>query len=367
MRISILNDTSKNSNWGCAATVHGLRQSLAYVFNPSVMDSIELQPLPYKKIKLLRNRSVSAVARCLADPQHTTGQLATQLEKLNFKNTDGPLPDLLVLNGEGGIHSKSGHLMRFLGVAKLFKELGARVSAVNQSVDLGVNSREAKILGIVYRSLDFVSVREPISLRLLQQIGVHDAVLVPDAAFSVTLATQDEKNEVASRLELPERYVCLTGSSDITKRSGNIFLKLYECLKQVSGLPVVMMASTKTDRALAKILRAHDPSVMVMTDDYDYRSALAVISGADLLVGGRFHPTIFAAREGTPVVPFKGNTHKMEGLMELLSYPIDPIDWHDLADCETQIKYALNDHQALGQLLAVNSEQRADEVIRLAV
>lgn len=367
MNISILNDTSKTSNWGCAATVHGLRNTLTAVFERDTISSIELSPLPYKKVKLLRNRAISSLAGCLEDSAHLPEELAARLRKLNFNLQDYQLPDRLILNGEGDIHTKSGHLMRLLGIAKLCKELGVKVSAVNQSVDLDVDSRNARILSNVYSTLDFVSVREPVSLRLLQRIGVSDAVLIPDAAFSVEPANQDEKDEVISRLGLPEHYVCLTGSSAITKKSGDIFLMVYECLRRMTGLPVVLLASTKTDKALANILQTHDPSVTVMTDAYDYRSALAVIAEADLLVGGRFHPAIFAAREGTPVVPFKGNTHKMEGLMELLSYPVHPVDWRALSDCELQIKRVLNDHRELGQLLAVKSEQLSDDVNRLAV
>ena len=39
---------------------------------------------------------------------------------------------------------------------------------------------------------------------------------------------------------------------------------------------------------------------------------------AQILVGGRFHPTILAALVGTPFVAVPSNTHKMAGLMEML-------------------------------------------------
>lgn len=367
MKITILNDTSRNTNWGCAATMNGLRHALMKVFDQSTIDSLELQPLPYKKIKLLRNRAEGAVAKCLMDPRHSTAQLVALLKNLNFDFRESLLPDLLVLNGEGGIHSKSGHLVRFLGIAKLFKELGVKVLAVNQSVDLDIDSRYSRVVKAVYNELDFVSVREPVSLRLIHQIGVPNAVLVPDAAFSVEPVNDEVENRARSELELPERYVCLTGSSDITKRAGSKFLQVYESLKQVAGLPVIMMASTKTDRALARILTTHDPSVKVITDAYDYRTAVAVISGAELLVGGRFHPIIFAARQGTAVVPFKGNTHKMEGLMELLSYPVAPVDWNRLDDCQQQIDRVLNNRQALATLLSVNSEKLSGELNRFSI
>lgn len=366
MNISILNDTSKTSNWGCAATVAGLKAALTSAYPGSSLTSIELQPLPYRKIKLLRTRATHALADCLVDAGHTTSTLAGRLQKLNFNLADYPLPDRLILNGEGDIHSRSGHLMRLLGIAMLFKESGVRVSAVNQSVDIVAGSRQANILGKIYNALDFVSVREPVSLRLLEQIGVSNVRVVPDAAFSITPATQAEKAAVRDRLELPEQYVCLTGSSDISKRSGDLFMKVYEGLKRVAGLPVIMMASTKTDKALAKQLQAHDPAVRVMTDAYDYRSALAVIAESELLVGGRFHPIIFAAREGTPVVPFKGNTHKMEGLMELLSYPVDPINWQELSICESEIERVLKDKDSIAQLLKENSERLSKQVIGLA-
>ena len=57
--------------------------------------------------------------------------------------------------------------------------------------------------------------------------------------------------------------------------------------------------------------------------------AMAVIAKAYVVIGGRQHPNIFAAMQTVPFIPLKGNTHKMEGVVELLKYPMDVLDWND--------------------------------------
>lgn len=366
VKISILNDTSRTSNWGCAGTMHGLRSTLAAAAGGEEhVDSVELQPLPFRKIKLLRSHAVSKLASCLEDPDHSTDQLAAALVKLNFEPANLELPDRLYFNGEGDIHSRSGHLVRLLGIAMLYKELGAEVYAVNQSVDLEKDSRAANLVRIAYRSFDFVSVREPCSLRLLQGLGLDNVALVPDAAFSVTPATGEEIRKTASNLGLPARYVCLTGSSDLNAKSAQPLLTVFESLKQITGLPIVMLASTKTDKALANRLQAVDPDVRVVTDEFDYRTAIAVIAGSELLAGGRFHLAIFAAIQGTPIVPFEGNTHKIKGLVELLSYPVDSLDWKQLSDCPDRIRRVFGAPGVLGQLLSKRGGELAKQLERL--
>jgi polysaccharide pyruvyl transferase WcaK-like protein len=49
-----------------------------------------------------------------------------------------------------------------------------------------------------------------------------------------------------------------------------------------------------------------------------FRELTAIQSLAEIVVGGRFHPTILAALVGTPFVAVPSNTHKMAGLMEML-------------------------------------------------
>jgi len=346
--------------------MNGLRGVLSGLCDTNQVNSVELLPLPYRKIKLFRRHAVSRLASCLKDPNAAPDVLSGALKSLNYELDASQLPDRLYLNGEGDIHSRSGHLARLLGIASLHKRLGACVCAVNQSVDLVPGSEAASLVKMTYPTFDYISVREPCSLRLLNQLGLDKVELVPDAAFSLPPVTDEEVAVAAFELQLPAQYVCLTGSSDLNARSAGKFLPVYESVRQVTGLPVVMLASTKTDKALGKLLHDRNPEVRVITDTVDYRSVMAVIAGSQMLVGGRFHLAIFAALQGTPVVPFEGNTHKIKGLVELLAYPVGSIDWKEQELYPAQIRYVFENWTALGESLRVRSHYLAKQVRRLA-
>jgi polysaccharide pyruvyl transferase WcaK-like protein len=93
---------------------------------------------------------------------------------------------------------------------------------------------------------------------------------------------------------------------------------------------------------------------------------MSVIAGSEMLVGGRFHLAIFAALQGTPVVPFEGNTHKIKGLVELLAYPIGSIEWKEQEIYPAQIKNVFENREELGELLRVRSHDLANQVSRIA-
>jgi polysaccharide pyruvyl transferase WcaK-like protein len=81
------------------------------------------------------------------------------------------------------------------------------------------------------------------------------------------------------------------------------------------------------DLYLAIKLAAHHD---FQTIDYvltKYREAIAIISMADLVVGGRQHPNIFAAKYGVPFIGLERNRHKMQGVIELLNYPALTFSW----------------------------------------
>jgi len=53
-----------------------------------------------------------------------------------------------------------------------------------------------------------------------------------------------------------------------------------------------------------------------------------------MVLSGRFHACVFAALAGTPLVSFRSNTYKMEGLLEMLGYPIPVLDYEHLDNGE---------------------------------
>ena len=91
-------------------------------------------------------------------------------------------------------------------------------------------------------------------------------------------------------------------------------------------LPIVFLANAKTDIALAEALKVHH-NLIVIKPPVKYEQAMAIIAKAHLIIGGRQHPNIFATMHHVPFIPFRGNTHKMQGVVELLGYPLEVLPW----------------------------------------
>ncbi|MCW8821293.1 MAG: polysaccharide pyruvyl transferase family protein, partial [Sulfurovum sp.] len=98
-----------------------------------------------------------------------------------------------------------------------------------------------------------------------------------------------------------------------------------------TDVPIYFLANTKTDMYLAKKLKEkYGFSIFSVPEKHD--RAMAVIAKAYIVIGGRQHPNIFAAMQGVPFIPLQGNTHKMEGVVELLNYPLPVLKWNESSD-----------------------------------
>jgi polysaccharide pyruvyl transferase WcaK-like protein len=215
-----------------------------------------------------------------------------------------------------------------------YKNHGVWVGAINQTIDLPGDSLELEVLVQVFNLIDHVTVRDPYSYELLRDAGVKNCQLVPDAAFYCAIPESEEVETVRRQFDLPKEYIALTGSSVLSGKSFEEFYGIYKTVKKKTNMPIVLLGNTKTDFQLSEKVRRLDPSSILISNPATFRQAMAVIAGAEFFVSGRFHPIIFAARAGTAIIPLTANTHKNEGLLKLLEYPVDAIDWHAPAGIE---------------------------------
>jgi polysaccharide pyruvyl transferase WcaK-like protein len=100
-------------------------------------------------------------------------------------------------------------------------------------------------------------------------------------------------------------------------------------------IPLYFLANTKTDIHLAKKLQ-NKFQYQIFASPQKHDKAMAVIAKSYMIIGGRQHPNIFAAIHQVPFVPLQGNTHKMEGVVELLNYPMEVLKWEDINSSNIQ-------------------------------
>ncbi len=56
------------------------------------------------------------------------------------------------------------------------------------------------------------------------------------------------------------------------------------------------------------------------------QQAVDILGNADAYIGGRWHPSIFALRGGTPILPLSAKTFKMQALSEMAGLSVPPFD-----------------------------------------
>lgn len=325
MRIIYYVDTRNSENWGGQATSYGMMHLVNTSYPDADFIPTKLGELPLKNATFLRKIANWMVYFCVK--RNHLGLLKRVLHWYGVDKDIYNKFDVVCFNGEGAIHEKSGHFFRLLGSLYAFKLSGLRVYALNQTVDVRPNSLHAKLIQLVYPKMDRVSVREPISQRTLKSIGI-DSELIGDAAYALPRLSNEDRDMLASSFNLKIPFIAVTASSAMERNKASVN-KIDELIQAVSGLDrsIVFLANTKTDLYIAKKLSSKYKFKIISYTDALYKEAISIISKADLVVGGRQHPNIFAAKYGVPFIGLDGNTHKMSGVTELLNYPVPVLTW----------------------------------------
>lgn len=329
MKVAMFIDNSDAVNWGGQATAAGLKRMIQLAHPEAEVSMPAIGPLPWGKIKPVmrwRNRRLgrTILEGNLAELDAFLGRMAIDLGSFDSF-------DRVCFNGEGLMHSRSGHLYRFMGMLRHAIERGTYVAAVNQTIDIAGDEMAEAVVGHVYGRVDRLAVREPVSVDALRKLGLEPE-LIPDAAYAVPIMSDAETAERRARFNLSDDYWCLTGSS--------IFRHDQKAVSQLEGVAaaleaaapsreIVHMANTTADRWVAERVVRKRGGRIIDYRDAKYMDAKAVIAGARALIGGRQHPIIFAAMYGTPFLALGANTHKMQGVIELLRWGLPVVSWDE--------------------------------------
>lgn len=331
MRIAYFVNSFNSINWGGQATSKGIKTLVEKTYPDAEFIPLDLPSAPMKKFRIVRAIWEKKLAKAiLADDRQG---VIHSLKKLNIDESFFDGFDTVCFNGEGAIHARSGHLMRLMGMLYEYKQRGAFVSALNQTVDLGDNDLIKAVVKKVYSMVDYLAVREPVSQRELEKLGLSPD-LVADAAYALGAFSEEKVDALVSDLNLPEKFVAVTGSSFLSRNKSSVKLmdRLLRGIQEFyTDIPIYFLANTKTDMYLAKKLKEkYNFSIFSVPEKHD--RAMAVIAKAYIVIGGRQHPNIFAAMQGIPFIPLQGNTHKMEGVVELLNYPLTVLKWNESSE-----------------------------------
>ena len=326
MKIAYFVNSFNAINWGGQATSNGIK----YLINKNYPDAkfypLDMPRLPFQKIKILRKFFEYKLYDAIMSDD--TKKVYKYLDYFSIKENFFDGFTHICFNGEGAIHSNSGHFIVLMSLLYIAKKQNLYVASINQTIDLRSKPKLEKLLVKVYSSLDFVSAREPISQMYAISLGLDNINLIPDAAYGIPKLSSHEIDKIVNRYNLPEKFVGITGSSMLKrdKKSLNLVSKVIETIRANFDIHIIFLANAKTDIWIAKKLSVKY-RYTIIEPPVKYIDAIAIISKASFIVGGRQHPNIFAYEYGVPYIPFSGNTQKNLGVAKLQNYPIEPLNW----------------------------------------
>ncbi len=386
--VYFVNDTTTSSNWGCRGTTRALR-SLVEATDATIERTAYLDDLHRNERLLARLPGVTdwmadvavdvtgARERTLRGIRAVTGadrrDAWKRYESLTSRWDAVPLTvdeydaaarrvldgelltehrdairacDIVVINGEGSIYDRrrKGRVLLFLAYLAA-EHMDTECVLVNHTADVS-DPLVREAAATVYPLLDDVVFREPRSARACEALlpGDVEDHLGADAAFRhrpiddreawCRVVERDGYFSVwpdsAERVDPSEPYVCVGGSS-IYRRPDRpeydpvpAFVSVCQRLER-DVAPVVLTASCSTD---AEIMRpvAAELGLPLVGPRTPVTQAIDLLGNATVYVGGRWHPSVYAATGGTPVVTLTANTYKTEGIVEHLGLDAPTFD-----------------------------------------
>jgi polysaccharide pyruvyl transferase WcaK-like protein len=233
--------------------------------------------------------------------------------------------DTIVVNGEGTLHGASPPAVNLLYVAYVAKRtLGKTVHIVNHSCyPDGTNvAKESPVFALyrkVYQEMDFIAVREPVSAKLVADMGIT----ATESFDCLPLFVREHAAQLQRDPRQTAKTVVIGGSvawghTGAALAIGELIVKLH----QGGLLPIVLIGAdahmAADDVQFAATLQRVAAGHFVLVNATSELEWLRTIANAELLISGRFHHTIAAACLGTPFIVMESNTPKIAGLLHRL-------------------------------------------------
>ena len=223
--------------------------------------------------------------------------------------------DGVVIAGGGNLASRwPVHIYERVTLAAIAGELGRPVVVTGQTLGPDLIDADRALISRALRSARHVGVRETTSLALADDLGVEARLGVDDASF---LGGRDPRPNDGPDVSAPPSGVLVSLSLALggAPRDETVarIARLIDQAADLTGEPVAFHAHfgpldpvspPRGDAVLHEEVRARmaTPSRVVPTGDP--RAAARLARSSALLITGRYHPAVFAAPAGVPVVGF---------------------------------------------------------------
>ena len=225
--------------------------------------------------------------------------------------------DAVVVSGGGNLNSRYGWLLYERAAAvRAAEHAGVPVYVTGQSLGPVLNPEDAQVLERMLRTARSVTVREHSSLAWCRERGIDARLSVDDATDYLpasparTLHYAEGVSAGQALDELPERYVCVT-VNECTEQQAQQLARLLDNMWREHGYASVFLShfgdpqnpesgDIQAHQRIAEQLSPSTPATLLPILHAD--QSVTVHCGAAFTLTSRYHPAVFSAAAGIPVL-----------------------------------------------------------------
>lgn len=225
--------------------------------------------------------------------------------------------DAVVVSGGGNLNSRYGWLLYERAAAvRAAEHAGVPVYVTGQSLGPVLNPEDAQVLERMLRTARSVTVREHSSLAWCRERGIDARLSVDDATDYLaasparTLHYTEGVSAGQALDELPERYVCVT-VNECTEQQAQQIAHLLDSMWREHGYAPVFLShfgdpqnpesgDIQVHQCIAEQLSPSTPATLLPILHAD--QSVTVHRGAAFTLTSRYHPAVFSAASGIPVL-----------------------------------------------------------------
>lgn len=225
--------------------------------------------------------------------------------------------DAVVISGGGNLNSRFGWLLYERAAAvRAAEHAGVPVYVTGQSLGPVLNPEDAQVLERMLHTARSVTVRERSSLAWCRERGIDARLSVDDAtdylAASPARTLHYAEGVSACQVldDLPERYVCVT-VNECTEQQAQQIARLLDSMWREHGYAPVFLShfgdplnpesgDIQAHQRIAERLSPSTPATLLPILHAD--QSVTVHRGAAFTLTSRYHPAVFSAAAGIPVL-----------------------------------------------------------------
>lgn len=225
--------------------------------------------------------------------------------------------DAVVVSGGGNLNSRYGWLLYERAAAvRAAEHAGVPVYVTGQSLGPVLSPEDAQVLERMLRTARSVTVREHSSLAWCRERGIDARLSVDDATDYLaasparTLHYAEGVSAGQALDELPERYVCVTVNECAEQQAQQIARLLDSMWREHGYAPVFLShfgdpqdpesGDIQVHQRIAEQLSSSTPTTLLPILHAD--QSITVHCGAAFTLTSRYHPAVFSAAAGIPVL-----------------------------------------------------------------